>query len=303
MLPVDPLSQVLSMAGIQAAVSTGLEATGRWAIRVAALPTLKCNAVRKGGCWLEVDGRRWRIETGDCFLVAPGLPFVIGTDLSRVPRPAEEVFAGCEDLPIARFGAGNGLDFMCLSGRMDIPSTATILIEALPAVTIIPGGSPVAGRIAWLLDRLEEESRMDIPGRAAMAAQLMQVIFIELIRTLPAGESRGWLAALSDIRVGPAIRAIHADPGRDWRLEQLAEISHLSRSQFSARFRFLVGRAPMAYLLHWRMTVARKALSEPGRPIARIAADLGYSSESAFGVAFRRATGTTPRRSRSSAKS
>lgn len=284
-------------------MSTGLEATGRWAIRVAALPTLKCNAVRKGECWLEVEGRRWLVRAGDCFLVAPGLSFVIGTDLSRVPRPAEEVFSGCEALPIARFHAGTGLDFMCLSGRMDIPPLASSLIEALPAVTVVPGDSPVAERIAWLLGRLEEESRMNAPGGVAMAAQLMQVIFIELIRMLQVDERRGWLAALSDARIGPAIRAIHADPGRDWRLEELAGISHLSRSQFSARFRSLVGHAPIDYLLHWRMTLARKALAESGRSIADIAVDLGYSSESAFGVAFRRVTGTTPRRLRRGAES
>jgi hypothetical protein len=125
--------------------------------------------------------------------VAPSLSFVIDTDLSRVPRPAEEVFTGCEDRPVAHLDAGRGLDFMCLSGRMDIPPTATILIEAL-----IPGDSAAAGRTAWLLDRLKEESRMEAPGRAAMAAQLMQVIFIELIRTLPASGNHGWLAALSD---------------------------------------------------------------------------------------------------------
>src|SRR5690606_6188647 len=105
-----------------------------------------------------------------------------------------------------------------------------------------------------------------------------------------------WLAALSDPRIGSAIRAMHADPGRGWRLEDLAEISHLSRSQFSARFRAAVGRSPMDYLLHWRMTLAGKALSQSGVSISAVASRLGYASESAFGVAFRRVTGTTPRR-------
>lgn len=295
-IPEDPLSQVLSLAGVGSALSTGLEASGRWAVRVAPLPTLKCNAVRKGECWLEVEGRRWLLRTGDCFLVAPGLSFVIGSDLARMPQPAEEVFAGCEDVPIARLDAGSGLDFMCLSGRMDMPPSAHLLIEALPEVTIIPADSKAAARIAWVLDRLEEESRGHFPGGATMAAQLMQVVFIELIRALPETDSHGWLAALSDPRIGPAIRAMHADPGRSWRLEDLAEVSHLSRSQFSVRFRAAVGRSPMDYLLHWRMTLAGKALSQPGASISAVASRLGYASESAFGVAFRRVTGKTPRR-------
>lgn len=53
---------------------------------------------------------------------------------------------------------------------------------------------------------------------------------------------------------------------------------------------------PLDYLLNWRMTLAGKALSQPGASISAVASRLGYASDSAFGVAFRRVTGTTPRR-------
>ncbi|NEV00635.1 AraC family transcriptional regulator [Bradyrhizobium sp. UFLA 03-164] len=220
----------------------------------------------------------------------------MGTDLSCLPRPAEDVFAGCETLPFARLDAGAGLELRCLGGRMELPPAAAMLVEALPPVTVIPADTAATGRIGWLLDRLEEESRAGAPGGAAMTAQIMQMVFIEVLRALPDRESRGWLSALSDPRIGPAITAIHRMPGRDWRLEDLAAISHLSRSQFAARFRAAVGRAPIDYLLHWRMVLARRALAQPGATIAAVAAELGYASESAFGVAFRRVTGTTPRR-------
>jgi AraC-like DNA-binding protein len=52
----------------------------------------------------------------------------------------------------------------------------------------------------------------------------------------------------------------------------------------------------MDYLLHWRMALARQALSRPGATVESVADELGYASPSAFGVAFRRVTGTTPRR-------
>lgn len=297
-LAADPLSQVLGLASVRAAVSTGLEARGYWALRVSSQPALKCNVIRRGECWLQVEERQWRLRTGDCFLVAPDVGFLIGTDLTRLPRLAEDVFAGCEDTPFARLDTGTGPDLLCLGGRMDLPPAASLLTEALPPVTVIDGGSAAALRIGWLLDRLEEESRAGAPGAAAMAAQIMQMVFIDLIRSVPASGSQGWLAALSDPRIGPAIRAMHRDPGRDWRVADLAAESHLSRSQFTARFRAAVGRAPMDYLLQWRMTLARHALSRPGAQVARVAADLGYASESAFGVAFRRVTGTTPRRAR-----
>jgi len=291
----DPLSQLLAVAGAHAVVSAGLEARGRWAVSVPPVRSLKCNAIRRGTCELEVQGHRWQLQAADCFLVAPDLAFVIGSDLTRTPRPAAEVFAGCENAPIARLDAGDGPETVCLGGRMDLSQGAALLVEALPPVTIVTAGTPAAATIGWLLDRLEVEQREAAPGAAAMATQIMQMVFIELIRGIPADENRGWIAALSDSRIGPAIQAIHREPGRDWRLEDLAAIGHLSRSQFAARFRSAVGRAPMDYLRQWRMTLARKALAKPGTAVSAVAAEFGYASESAFCAAFRRTTGTTPR--------
>lgn len=294
-LPDDPLSQILSIAGAQAVVSTGLEARGRWAVSVPPLQALKCNAIRKGSCALEVEGRRWLLREGDCFLVAPGLAFVLGSDLTSRPRPADEVFAGCGDLPFARLGAGAGPDMVCLGGRIDLPPSAQLLIEALPPVSVIAADNPAAARIGWLLDRLEAEQREGRPGAAAMSAQIMQMVFIELIRCVPETDGSGWLAALSDPRIGAALRAMHREPGRNWQLEDLAEISHFSRSRFAARFRASVGYSPIDYLINLRMMLARKALALPGASVSTVAAELGYASESAFSFAFRRVTGTTPR--------
>lgn len=291
----DPLSQLLGVAGAQAVVSTGLDARGRWAVSVPPVRSLKCNAIRRGTCELEVQGRRWQLQAGDCFLVAPDLAFLIGSDLTRPPRPAADVFAGCEDAPFARLYADDSPETVFLGGRMDLSQSAALLVEALPPVTIVTAGTPAAATIGWLLDRLEVEQREAAPGAAVMATQIMQMVFIELIRGIPADENRGWIAALSDPRIGPAIRAIHREPGRNWRLEDLAAIGHLSRSQFAARFRTAVGRAPMDYLLQWRMTLARKALAKPGTTVSAVAAEFGYASESAFGAAFRRITGATPR--------
>lgn len=298
----DPLSQFLDLIEARAVLSTGLEARGFWAVHVPPVHALKCNMIQHGDCLLEVEGERWQLAAGDCFLVGPDLPFVIGSDLGRLPRPAAEVFAGTVANAYARLDAGPGPAFLCRGGRMDLPEIAGFLTDALPPVTVIRSESVVAGRIRWLLGRLDEELAADAPGAAAMAAQIIEMIFIELMRHVPDGRIGGWLAALSDPRIGAALGAIHRDPGRDWRLEDLARISHLSRSRFSARFRAAVGHAPIDYVLRWRMALAQKALTRPEATIAAVATQLGYSSESAFTYAFRRATGTTPRRARQRAR-
>lgn len=292
---MDPLSQLLSLLDAQATLSTGLSATGRWSVDVPATDALKCNVVRHGQALLQVNGSCHPLRAGDCFLVAPGHAFVIGTDLAR-PRPAAEVFAGPSNGLVADLDGGPGPAFRCIGGRMEMGPLAHLLGDALPPVVLLQAAHPASQRIGGLLARIEAEMAQPAAGSTVMATAAMQMIFVDLIRSLPADAPRGWLKALADPRIAPALHAIHGDPAHRWRLENLAGLAHLSRSQFAARFHKAVGRAPMDYLLHWRSALAQRALSRPGARVSQVAADLGYASDSAFGAAFLRVTGTSPRR-------
>ncbi|MCB4859850.1 MULTISPECIES: AraC family transcriptional regulator [unclassified Sphingobium] len=291
----DPLSQILSLIDARAVMSSGLRARGLWAVRVAPVGALKCNIIKGGQCQLEVGAARWALEEGSCFLVGANLPFIIGTDLDRIPKAAEDVFAGVKANDCAWLDTGPGPDFHCLGGRMDLPATAGFLADALPPVIVIHADEPAAVRLRWLVDRLEEELSSGSIGASVMAATIMQMIFIEMIRNIPSGQVGSWLAALADPRIGASLRALHQDPERNWRIEDLASVACLSRSRFSARFRSAVGLPPMGYLTRLRIALAQKALAQPGTTITAVAARAGYGSESAFGFAFRRITGVTPR--------
>jgi len=51
----------------------------------------------------------------------------------------------------------------------------------------------------------------------------------------------------------------------------------------------------MQYLVRWRMLLPCDRLENVGGPISIVADDLGYESESAFGAAFNRVLGSSPR--------
>jgi AraC-like DNA-binding protein len=51
----------------------------------------------------------------------------------------------------------------------------------------------------------------------------------------------------------------------------------------------------MEYLARWRMLLAADRLTNSGDSISAIASSLGYESESAFGKAFKRVMGCSPR--------
>nr|WP_306228977.1 helix-turn-helix transcriptional regulator [Aurantimonas sp. CSK15Z-1] len=89
---------------------------------------------------------------------------------------------------------------------------------------------------------------------------------------------------------------MHRAPATAWTVAALARASGMSRSAFALRFRRSVGVAPLEYLTRWRMMRARHALRDASTSLADLAASLGYASESAFGNAFRRIHGCSPRR-------
>jgi AraC-like DNA-binding protein len=53
------------------------------------------------------------------------------------------------------------------------------------------------------------------------------------------GKRQGWLAALGDCQMREVIGAMHADPGRQWSLQLLAEVAGMSHSSFAARFKMV----------------------------------------------------------------
>ena len=101
--------------------------------------------------------------------------------------------------------------------------------------------------------------------------------------------------ALADKRLGAAIGAIHADPARRWTLQALAERAGMSRSTFALKFKQKVGKSPMEYVTQWRMRLAADRLANARDPVSVVALSLGYESESAFSVAFKRTMGCSPR--------
>lgn len=298
----DPFSDVLRLAVTGSVLSGGLAAGGAWALRFEAHGALKFYAVAKGACWLRKEGRKRgavHLEAGDIFMLHGHDPFVLGSGPTTPPRDLCPVYAE-DGGGSATIGDGSGCTL--LSGMISLdPAHASFLIDALPEIVHVRGISPEAAALRWLVERVDYERGATRPGAATASAQLAQLIFVEVLRTQLQTVTgaprvpRGWLRALADDRVSRAIHAMHADPGRTWRLGDLARAAGMSRAAFAARFKLLAGVAPLAYLATWRIRLAQRRLRDADQSIVEIASSLGYSSESAFSHAFKRITGIPPR--------
>nr|CEL12673.1 Transcriptional regulator, AraC family [Kibdelosporangium sp. MJ126-NF4] len=170
------------------------------------------------------------------------------------------------------------------------------LLRELPDVvhlSALPGRHP---SLRAMIQLLGEELETQPPGAAVVTPLLVDALLVYMLRAWlhDAVDAHGWSAALADPVTARALAAIHTDPARAWTVEQLGAKAGLSRAAFARRFTALVGEPTLAYLTRWRMTTATQLLRDTDKPLARVAAAIGYGSAFAFAKAFRREYATTP---------
>ena len=173
----------------------------------------------------------------------------------------------------------------------------TLLAGLFPTLIHIAAGDRSLGPVRTLLEMNEREARH--PGAASefVIVRLVELVLIEILRTVPpptGDKLTGLLGGLEDGVVAKALVAMHREVARDWTVNSLAKLCGVSRSAFAARFRSIVGIAPIDYLLQWRMALAKDALSLGTKSVGEIAFSIGFQSSSAFTTAFTRAVGHSP---------
>ena len=289
----DPLAEVVSLLQPTPTFSKVLSGAGRWrASRTEIGQPFYC-VVLDGSLRLSVNGCEPLVLQADDFVLVPE---VFGFSVTSMEPPDDDALP--QSAPTAlpdgtfRFGDPSAapeaqwLAGLCAFGSPD----AALLVSLLPRLVLVRGDR----RLATLVKLVRDESRAQRPAREAVLARLLEVLFIEALRSTHTGASPGLIRGLADARLAPAIRQMHESPEKLWTVAELAKAAALSRSSFFDRFSRAVGVAPMEYLLSWRMAIARNLLRRAEVGVATIATRVGYSSASAFSVAFTRHVGMPP---------
>ncbi|MDY1547687.1 AraC family transcriptional regulator [Luteibacter sahnii] len=294
---MDPLSEVLTLLKPASFGFRGLDARGAWRLEFGATGGIKAFAVEAGTCWMTIEGGEpTRLGPGDMVLLPGRTAFRLFSSDGAEPIDAYPFFSSVPVGTVASlhgggecFGVGGFFDF---EGRH-----AALILDVLPSLIMIRAETTRAA-LGVLIGRLMKELREPQPGGALIAAHLAQSLLIEALRLHLADDSangRGWLAGLRDRRIGSVLAAMHADPARAWTLVDLSRTAGMSRSSFAARFKQVVGEGALEYLTRWRMIVAADKLAQGRTTLAAVAPMVGYASESAFGMAFKRVLGQSPR--------
>jgi AraC-like DNA-binding protein len=265
--------------------------------------------VASGSCWVAADdGVRHQAHAGDVIVLPYGDHYVMGGESAGECVPILSLLDPLPwtAMPVLRHGGGGRrTEIVCgyLSSTDPLFDPA---MRALPPVFVVrPARGPTARWVAASIDyAMTESAPASNLSPDAIVKRLPELVLREVLRAHlahgPAAD-RGWLAALHDPVLAPALALLHERPERRWTVARLAAAVATSRSVLDTRFREVLGRSPIRYLTAWRMHLATDLLATSELSVSTIARRLGYDSDEAFSRAFKREHGRSPRHWRTSA--
>jgi AraC family transcriptional regulator, alkane utilization regulator len=306
---MDVVSDVLRVIRLSGVVVFHTELTAPWGLAVPPATILAdvmrlgprrlipFHAVADGGCVSLLDGVE-PLRAGDVVMYPHGDAHVLASEATVVPTPVGGLLPPLspEQLAVVRHGGGGPMTRLVCGFVQCDEAVFNPLAAGLPKV-VCGRSDGRATHLHGLLQLALAEAAAPRPGTTTLLTRLTELMFVEVLRTfmesLPA-EQTGWFAGLRDPFVGRALQRLHAEPQRDWTVDELGRAVGLSRSALVDRFNALVGAPPMTYLGHWRIQLATQLLRDSHASVATIAAEVGYASETAFNRAFRRVVGMPP---------
>ncbi len=296
---MDPFLDLIRLLRPRATLWGGVEAFGRWGLSFRQREDLLFCWIERGECLLmRPDRAALELQQDDFVLIRTSTPFALTSDLSVEPVESEAAVAAAGS-PKLRLGEGSGRHVVIHAGRF-VFDTANedLLSDLLPSMVHVAADDTSSSPIRTLLKLNDAESRTRGPASEFIIIRLMELVLVEILRTMttqPGDEHRGLLAGLADPVAAPALSAMHRDVAHGWTVATLAKLCGVSRSTFATRFRNVVGMGPIEYLLQWRIALAKDELRRGTRSVGEIATAIGFQSGSAFSTSFTRVVGCSPK--------
>ena len=304
---MDILAQVLDRVRLGGTLLFHFELGHPWHLELPQRPYALFHYLSQGSATLVLEhGHEIEMTEGDFVVVTRGEPHVFYTDRRAKPLRIIDIDRSSPLLGVIRHGNGAKplTTMICGNFTVSRPLFGGVM-ELLPPVLLLKQTAD-RGWLEAILRRMVSESALERPGQRVALSRLTEVLFVEVLRSWIASLSPGqggWLGAISDPHIGPALKLIHENPERSWSLSELGQRVGLGRSVFSARFTKLVGQSMHRYVIERRMAEAAFLLETSDEPIARIASRVGYETAAAFSKLFNRYHGVSPGRYRAARRS
>ena len=242
-------------------------------------------------------GNSHPIESGDLILVPATNRHAIGAADGRFVS-----FANCQpaSLGLAHHRTGTPDDrqgLLVLCARISVGLKGAGQVIDLLRMPVLERPEHLE-RDRGLIDLVLNALAAPQPGSLAQIKAILLFLIIDTLRhAIDRNDpATGWLVALADIRLWPALAAVLETPGADHSVESLADHVGMSRSRFAAKFRESFGSGPMQMVKELRLQYAARLLLEGKSGVAKVAELVGFSSRSHFTQQFEARYDVSPAR-------
>lgn len=299
---MDALTDILNTLRLSSSLYFRTELTAPWGIQVPAEGRVaRFHIAIRGQCWLRIDGLEEDVfmANGDLIIIPHGAGHVLADSPGTPPTALADVF---EEIaypgsgPLIYGGGGAGCCLVCGEFAFDERENHPLLDNLPPLLKVTGDQSYNAQWLDSIIGFIAHEAASLEPGANAIIDRLSEIIFIQVIRATLAStrEHIPFLSAFADPRISNVLSNIQRNPGTDWSVESLGQIANMSRSAFSNRFTELTNMTPLQYVIFVRLQKASRMLLESSHSLPAIAESVGYKSEAAFSMAFKRQFGVRP---------
>jgi len=213
----------------------------------------------KGAGWCELAGTRHEVRAGELLVIPPETPHVYGADTKRA-------------WTIHWFHAKGGM----MSGFLD-----ELGVNAEQPVVYL-------GEDAQLLALFEEVLSVLEHGYAPLQLLHASHTLAHLLATMVRRRRESWPEEPdSHHKINRSVAYMKQHMDQPLRLDALAAVANLSRSQYTALFKTQTGYAPIDYFIRLKMHRACQLLDTTRSSVKVIAASLGYQDPLYFSRVFR----------------
>ena len=274
------------------------------------VPWVPFHIVTGGACLLHLThpDRSIPLETGDVAVLPHGSAHIMhGRSTSPRARGPFGIESRTNGAILVKSNTGEEPAAQLVCGRLRFDQASpNLILSALPEVIVVPAAAQRdALHLRRLISLIKNELEGARPGAAAIAQDIASALLVMVVRVHveTARESDSVLALLAHPQAGRVVAAMVEAPERPWTLDEMASLANTSRASLVRMFRKTAQIAPLAFLSDLRLELAMRKLTGRRRPLAGIAAEVGYQSESAFSRAFQLRYGIRPGEARGQRRS
>lgn len=303
MLYSDPLSQFVQRLSPGIEVFAQIQLREPWGLAELQRDRGSFSYLRSGRCIVDVAGEASiQLQEGQMVLLPYGDPYQVSSDKGVTCQSVRELIADKTAEEVSQMMVGGyGMHCDLMTGAITFAMIQhwgmDNKIAKLPKVMVIDIHH--SERLSRYVEWIYQENLQRTQGYELALNHLLDLMMLDMIRGLPALDiNPSWLCAINDRHLTPAVLAVQQDYQRDWRLEELAAVSALSRSAFADRFKRMTGTTAQAYIRQWRCFIAAQKLAETTLSIQEIAFECGFQSSDVLIRNFKQFHQVTPKQYR-----